>query len=92
MFQNNDYIETILLKAFQIFRLLSSVPTNGKCEHRLKLEKVSPTFSSFLRWPVPMYMRVSYVFLCFFTIFASLIDNDGTLRKWYLFSYRYKNF
>ena len=40
MFQNNDYIKTILLKAFQIFRLLSSVPTNGNCQHRLKLENV----------------------------------------------------
>ena len=47
MFQNNDYIKTILLKAFQIFRLLSSVPTNGKCEHRLKLEKVSNFFKFF---------------------------------------------
>ena len=47
MFQNNDYIKTILLKAFQIFRLLSSAPTNGKCEHRLKLEKVSNFFKFF---------------------------------------------
>ena len=61
MFQNNDFIKTILLKAFQIFRLLLSVPTNGKCENRLKLEKVS-NFFKFLRWLVPIYMRVSYVF------------------------------
>ena len=27
----------------------------------------------------------------FLRVFASLIDNDGTLRKCYLFSYRYKN-
>ena len=47
MFQNNDYIKTIFIKAFQIFPLLSSVPTDGKGEHRLKLQKVWPTVSSF---------------------------------------------
>ena len=54
-----------------------------------------------LMWPVPIYMRVGYVFDSRFsewkiqpisTIFASLINNDGNLRKCYLFSYRYKNF
>ena len=28
----------------------------------------------------------------FLRFFASLIENDGTLRKCYLFSYSYKNF
>ena len=81
MFQNNDYIKTILLrdgpleklwggagnfraagifflKAFQIFRLLSSVPTNGKREHRLKLEKVSNFFKFFK-------VARSYLYACY---------------------------
>ena len=58
-----------------------------------------------LRWPVPIYMRVGYVFDSRFsewkiqpisTIFCILnhvlINNDGTLRKCCSFSNRYKNF
>ena len=54
-----------------------------------------------LRWPVPIYMRVGYVFIRvfqyerfnrFLRTFASLVNNDGTLRKRYLFFYWYKNF
>ena len=42
MFQNNDHIKTILIKAFQIFSLLSSLPMDGKGENRLKLENTTP--------------------------------------------------
>ena len=54
-----------------------------------------------LRWPIAIYMLSVIFFYSRFsewkiqpisTIFASLINNHGTLRKCYLFSYRYKNF
>ena len=54
-----------------------------------------------LRWPEPIYMLVGYVFDLRFSewkiqpismIFGILsINNNGTLRKCYLFSCRYKN-
>ena len=53
-----------------------------------------------LRWPEPIYMRVGYVFDLrlqnerfnrFLWFLASIINNNETLRKCYLFSCRYKN-
>ena len=54
-----------------------------------------------LRLPVPIYMLLVIFFIRvfqnkrfnrFLRFFASLINNNGTLRKCYLFSCRYKNF
>ena len=54
-----------------------------------------------LRWPVSIYMLLVIFFIRvfqnerfnrFLRFFASLINNNGTLRKCYLFSYRCKNF
>ena len=53
-----------------------------------------------LRWPEPIYMCVTYVFVSrfqnerfnlFLRFLASLINDDGTLRKCYLLSCRFKN-
>ena len=49
-----------------------------------------------LRWPEPIYMRVTYVFQnerfnLFLRFLAPLINDDGTLRKCYLLSCRCKN-
>ena len=52
-----------------------------------------------LRWPVHIYMRVICLirvsqnerFNRFLRFFASFINNNETLRKYYLFSYRYKS-
>ena len=53
-----------------------------------------------LRWPVSIYMLLVIFFIRvfqnerfnrFLRFFASLINNNGTLRKYYLFSYRCKN-
>ena len=70
------------------------------CHFKYVLKTRGGWLGEHLRWPEPIYMHVGYVFNCVFRqewfnrfpwVLASSIKNGRTLRKCYLFSFRYKN-